>query len=83
VGPNFVGFHANKGILAHPQNLLPQGGKAIKAIGIEGEIDRDDVRAVVARASQPAKADTREELSAFFASHFRDQHSVPPAMPGE
>jgi hypothetical protein len=78
MGPNFIRLNANKGILAHPQNLLAQGGKTVKSVSIEGKIDRDDVRPVIARASQPAKAETREELSASFTSHFRDEHSGPP-----
>ena len=62
--------------------FCPEGGEAVKPIGIEAEIDRDDVRPVIARASQSTKAEARQELSAFFTSHFRDQHSAPPS-PGE
>jgi len=36
---------------------LPEGGEAVKPIVIEAEIDRDDVRPVIARASQSAKAE--------------------------
>jgi hypothetical protein len=74
--PNLVAFHAHQRVLAHPHNLLAQGGKTVQSIHIEGKIDRDDVRPVIARTGQPPETKTREELSAFLASHSRDQHFV-------
>jgi len=72
VGPDRIGFYADKRILPHPQNLLPQCRKTVQAIDIKSEIDGYNVRPIIGAASQSAKAQTREDIATFLTPQFRD-----------
>ena len=72
VASNFVGLYADQRILPHPFNLSPQRGKAVQAVGVIREIDGNDVRPVVAGASESAVAEPHQHLATFPAAYPRD-----------
>lgn len=70
----FVHFHANQGIRAHPGDLLADGGKAVETIAIVNERHRSNVGLAFIGAGQSSNFRTLQELYAGLASHFLDQH---------
>jgi hypothetical protein len=78
VAPQIISFHAHKRILPHPDDLLSYGRETIKTIEVVAEIDRNDVRPVIRRTSQPTEAKTHQQLATFPAPHSSDQHRPSP-----
>src|SRR4029079_2764147 len=62
--------------LAHPLNLLSDGGERVDAVAlrVEGEMNRDDVRLVEAGTREAAQGGEAKDVATFVAIQFMDQH---------
>jgi hypothetical protein len=71
---NFVCLYANQRILSHPFNLSTQRRKTTQSVGVECEIDGNDIRPVVTGATESAVTQPDQKLATFSAANLGDEH---------
>lgn len=74
VVPDFVGLHTDQRVRAHPLDLLTHRRESIKATGRAREVDRHDVRLIIAAAGQPPETEARQHVFTFLSHHFSYKH---------
>jgi hypothetical protein len=72
VTKDFVRFNTDKGIRAHPFDFLSECGKTVQAVGLKRKVDGNNVRLIIARASQPAGAKAGKQVAALLRVHLAD-----------
>ena len=68
----FVCFNTDPWVGTHPIDLLTPRGETVEMSFVISEIDRHDVRLIVARTSQSAKPQVCQRLNAFFICQFKN-----------
>jgi hypothetical protein len=71
---NFVCLYANQRILSHPFDLSSQRGKTAQSVGVECEIEGNDIRPVVIGATESAVTQPGQKLATFPAANLGDEH---------
>src|SRR5215470_8364078 len=75
---DFVCLHAYSWIRAHPFNLLSKGGKPIEMRRFIHEVNRHNVRLIIARTRESSKRNASEQVVTISCFHLVYQHDQPP-----
>jgi hypothetical protein len=81
VSQDLIGFHTDKGVLAHPFDLSSERGKAVQTVGLIRKLEGEDVWLIIARASQPPGTETSKKIMTLLAIHFANKHETPLPRP--
>src|SRR6266496_2110178 len=71
---NFIYFHADKRIGAHPLDLLTQRREAVDMIFVGGEIDRNNIWLTRPRTAESADSSLLQEFKTLSRRHLLDYH---------
>ncbi len=69
---DLVSFYADECIAPHPFDLLSGSGESEQTVGFVRKVDRNNIRLVIVRTSQPAEAEPNEQITALFLIHLPD-----------
>jgi hypothetical protein len=81
VRAQFLDLETHKGIFSHPLDFLSHCGEAIEGAVVEIDMDRNDVRLVVAGAGKAREGGSLQDGAALTMGQFLDDHGVSSLMP--